>query len=51
MKALDNKKQNILMGIDMTSSFYIIDKEILVKNMEINGMDETVTKWITSYPS
>ena len=49
MKVIDKMEVNLLMGIDMSAAFDVVDKDILIRKIQIYGIDDTVTQWIWSY--
>ena len=48
MNTIDRKEVNLWMGIKMSSAFYVVDKEVLVRKMEVFRSNSTVTDWIWS---
>ena len=48
---IDRIEVNLLMGIDISAAFDIVDRNILIREMEIYGMDSSVTDLMWSYMS
>ena len=46
MNALDRREVSLLIGINMSAVFDVVDKDILIRKMEIYGMDSSVTDWM-----
>ena len=44
MKVIDKMEVNLLMGIDMSAAFDVVDKDVLIRKMHIYSIDETVTQ-------
>ena len=49
MNAIDMKKQSILISIDMSAAFDMVNHEILLDKLKIYGLDDSVLEWTKSY--
>lgn len=49
MDSIDKKEQSILISIDMSSAFDMVEHSILAEKLKIYGLDEDGLKWINSY--
>ena len=47
--AFDNKKASIGVFIDLKKAFDTVNHNLLIKNLEINGIRSIVFKWLVSY--
>ena len=43
--AIDKREVNLFMGIDISAVFDVVDKDILIRKMEVYGVDRLVTIW------
>ena len=51
MQALDRRKGVILVIIDITAAFHILDHAMLLKQMKFIGFCESALAWVASYLS
>ena len=49
MEALKRRQQSILISMDMSAAFDMVNHDILLDKLEIYGLDKDNLQWIKSY--
>ena len=51
VEAVEQDKITALIMLDMSAAFDLVDKDILVRKLEIYGLEESSARWMDSYLS
>ena len=49
MRSLDRKEQSMLMSIDLSSTFDMVNHNLMLEKLEIYGVGEEMREWIGIY--
>ena len=51
MNGVNGKNQNLMISIDISAAFDLVNHDLLLRKMVTYGMDKNVIKWTSSYLS